>query len=144
MSRDLIKLEMFITMVVVWISSDRRQIRLASAGHLASMLQKAGGEVVQIDGVGMPLGIFHDSTYSSQVRDFGSGDRLLLYTDGIIEANAADGSMFEIDGVRACLEGSQGLSSRETVDKLLEQVAAFSDNEALSDDRTVLLVSRTK
>jgi len=144
MCRDLIKLEIFVTMVCTWISPDRSQIRLASAGHLPSMLQKAGGEIVPIDGEGAPVGVFGDSTYSSRSTEFTVGDRLLLYTDGIIEANATDGSMFGIAGVNDFLSRSQCLSSRETVDKLLEEVAAFSDNELLSDDRTVLLVSRTK
>ncbi|MEI6070844.1 MAG: SpoIIE family protein phosphatase [Verrucomicrobiae bacterium] len=143
MSRDLIKLEMFITMVCAWISPDRKRIRLASAGHLASLLQKANGEVVLIEGTGMPLGIFHDNAYASQSTAFAPGDRLLLYTDGIIEASAADNSQFEIERVKSCLSASQGLSSRETIDRLLADVAAFSGNEVPTDDRTLILVSRT-
>ncbi|MFZ4775775.1 MAG: SpoIIE family protein phosphatase [Terrimicrobiaceae bacterium] len=145
MSRDLIKLEMFITMVCAWISPDRTQVRLASAGHLASMLQRASdGGIVLIDGAGMPLGIFQDSEYASQSVALAAGDRLMLYTDGIIEATAEDETMFEMERVTACLARSQALSSRATVDLLLDEVAAFSGNEAPSDDRTILLVSRTK
>ncbi len=145
MSRDLIKLEMFITMVCAWISPDRTQIRLASAGHLASMLQRASdGGIVLIDGAGMPLGIFQDSEYASQSVALAAGDRLMLYTDGIIEATAEDETMFELERVKDCLARSQALSSRATVDLLLDEVAAFSGNEAPSDDRTILLVSRTK
>lgn len=145
MSHDLIKLEMFITMVCAWISPDRTQIRLASAGHLASILQRAAdGSVLLIDGAGMPLGIFQDSEYASQSVTLSAGDRLLLYTDGIIEATAEDDSMFEMDRVKSCLANSQALSSRATVDRLLDEVAAFAGDEAPSDDRTVMLVSRTK
>jgi anti-sigma regulatory factor (Ser/Thr protein kinase) len=144
MSRDLIKLEMFITMVCAWISPDRSQIRHASAGHLASLLQKSGGEILQIDGAGMPVGIFHDNLYSSHSTPFLPGDRLLLYTDGIVEAAAADHSMFELEGVKSCLLRSRPLSSRETIDKLLNEVALFSGNETPSDDRTLVLISRTQ
>ena len=143
MIRDLIKLEMFITMTCVWISPDRSQIRHASAGHLASLLQKSEGEILQIDGAGMPVGIFHDSVYASYSTPFLPGDRLLLYTDGIVEASAADGSMFELEGVKGCLARSRPLSSRGTIDKMLNEVALFSGKEAPSDDRTAVLISRT-
>lgn len=143
MSRDLIKLEMFITMVCAWISPDRSQIRHASAGHLASLLQKSDGEILQIEGAGMPVGIFHDSVYASHSTPFLPGDRLMLYTDGIVEASAADDSMFELEGVKDCLMRTRPLPSRETIDKLLNEVALFSGNETPSDDRTVVLISRT-
>ena len=143
MIRDLIKLEMFITMTCVWISPDRSQIRHASAGHLASLLQKSEGEILQIDGAGMPVGIFHDSVYASYSTPFLPGDRLLLYTDGIVEASAADGSMFELEGVKGCLARSRPLSSRGTIDKMLNEVALFSGKEAPSDDRPAVLISRT-
>ena len=144
MSQDLIKLEMFITMVCIWISPERDKILHASAGHLASILQKSGGEILQIDGTGIPLGIFHDSVYSSQSTPFGPRDRILLYTDGIIEATAADDSMFEIAGVQASLKDSALLSSRASVDRLLDDVAAFLGKEAAADDRTLVLISRTE
>jgi len=142
MSRDLIKLEMFITMVCVWISPDRDKILLASAGHLASILQKADGQILQIDGAGIPVGIFHDSAYFSHATPFGAKDRILLYTDGIIEATAEDDSMFEIGRLKSSLETSLALSSRETVDHLLDDVAAFAGRETSSDDRTLILISR--
>jgi sigma-B regulation protein RsbU (phosphoserine phosphatase) len=144
MSRDLIKLEMFITMVCVWIPPDRHQIRTASAGHLASIVQEADGTISQIDGTGIPVGIFHDSEYSSHSTPFAPGARLLLYTDGIIEASAPDDTMFELEGVKACLARTRPLCARESVEKLLDEVSAFSNNQAPSDDRTVILLSRTQ
>lgn len=144
MSRDLIKLEMFITMVCVWIPPDRHHVRTASAGHLASIVQDADGTISQIDGTGIPVGIFHDSGYSSHTTPFASGARLLLYTDGIIEASAPDDTMFEMEGVKACLARTRPLCARESVEKLLDEVSSFSNNQAPSDDRTVILLSRTQ
>ena len=144
MSRDLIKLEMFITMVCIRVSPQQDKILLASAGHLASILQKSNGEILQIDGTGVPVGIFHDSPYVSQAAPFGLHDRILLYTDGIIEATATDGSMFEIEGVQASLKISSALSARATVDRLLDDVTAFLGKEEAADDRTLVLISRTQ
>ena len=143
MSNDLIKLEMFITMVCVWISADRGQVLTASAGHLSAMLQKEGGTINEIEGTGIPVGIFNESVYVSERTAFEPGDRILLYTDGIIEATDGE-TMFEIEGVKLALSQSASLSSRDTVDKLLNEVALFSGERAPSDDRTIILITRTK
>ncbi len=136
-------MESLITMACAWISPDRNQVQHASAGHLPCLLQKTDGAIVQIDGAGMPLGIFHDSAYASHSIGFHPGERFLLYTDGIVEAAAGDGSMFELEGLKSCLAGSKTLRSRPTIDHLLNEVAIFSGNETPSDDRTAVLISQT-
>ena len=143
MCNDLIKLEMFITIVCTWISADRSRIQSSSAGHLSVMLQKADGSIVEIPGKGIPVGIFRGTAYSSEGVDFESSDRLLLYTDGNIEATNQDDDMFEVERVKSCLAGSRTFSSRETVDQLLREVALFSGDRPPSDDRTIIIVTRT-
>jgi sigma-B regulation protein RsbU (phosphoserine phosphatase) len=88
------------------------------------------------------LGIFHDSSYTSQETPFGVGDRILLYTDGIIEATGADDTLFEVDRLKSSLGASRSLSSKATVDNLLNDVAAFAGKETPADDRTLILISR--
>lgn len=144
MCKDLIKLEMFITIVCAWVSADRSEVRTISAGHLSLLLQRAAGDIVEIEGKGVPVGIFPDVIYSSETTVFEPGDRLLLYTDGIIEAVGDDETMFEIERVKEVLKNSRLLSSRETVDQLLYEVARFSGDRPPSDDRTIVLLSRTQ
>ena len=129
-------------MVCIWIPPGRDKILHASAGHLSNILQKAAGEILPIDGAGVPLGIFHDSSYTSQETPFGVGDRILLYTDGIIEATGADDTLFEVDRLKSSLGASRSLSSKATVDNLLNDVAAFAGKETPADDRTLILISR--
>ena len=143
MCEDLIKLEMFITIVCTWISADRSRIQSASAGHLSVMLQKTGGGIVEIEGKGIPVGIFPGTAYTSEGIAFEPSDRLLLYTDGFIEATNDKDDMFEVERVQECLVRSRSLSSQETVDQLLNEVALFSGDRPPSDDRTVILVTRT-
>ena len=143
MCDDLIKLEMFITIVCTRISADRSRVQSASAGHLSVMLQKADGGIVEIEGKGIPVGIFPGTAYSSEEIAFEPSDRLLLYTDGFIEATNDKDDMFEIERVQECLARSRALSARETVDQLLNEVALFSGDRPPSDDRTIILVTRT-
>jgi serine phosphatase RsbU (regulator of sigma subunit)/anti-sigma regulatory factor (Ser/Thr protein kinase) len=144
MCRDLIKLEMFITIVCAWVSADRSEVRTASAGHLSLLSQKADGGMVELEGQGMPVGIFPDATYRVESTPLAPGERLLLYTDGIVEATGDDDSLFEIERVKESLTASQKLTARETVDNLLREVSLFSGSRPPSDDRTMILVSRTQ
>lgn len=145
MSKDLINLEMFITMVCAWISPDRTQVRIASAGHLAGLMQSKSHpeKITEIEGAGMPLGIFHDTKYLSKTIGFDIGDRLLLYTDGIVEASIPDGPMFEVERVNQELLRNTQANSKDTLEALLEAVNTFTKGMSPSDDRTALLIART-
>ena len=89
------------------------------------------------------MGIFPGIAYTSEGVAFEPSDRLLLYTDGFIEATNDKDDMFEIERVQKCLARSRALSARETVDQLLNEVALFSGDRPPSDDRTIILVTRT-
>jgi len=142
MSKDLIKLEIFITMVCTWISPDRKKILNSSAGHLAALHQRANGKITQLEGTGIPIGIFHNTVYESAPGVFKEGERLLVFTDGVTEAVGQNGTMFELQRVKQCLTKSRGLPSREAVRKLLDDVSAFTGDEKPFDDRTLILISR--
>jgi serine phosphatase RsbU (regulator of sigma subunit) len=144
MGRDLIKLEMFITMVCAWIPADRSEIRHASAGHHSLILQKENGKISEINGTGIPVGVFRENSYTTESMSFAPGERILFYTDGITESTGDNDAMFELPRVQNCLERTRHLSSRETVNTLLDEVASFSGERPPSDDRTILLVSRLK
>lgn len=143
MSADLAQLEMFITVACLWISPGRDTIRHASAGHLRPQIFHASGEVAELLDGGVPVGIFAGSTYTSEEAAFTPRTRLLLYTDGLVEACAPDGSFFGDDGVRTSLQRSGGATSRAALVRLLEDVTAFTGDNAASDDRTAILVART-
>ncbi len=145
MSDDLIHLEMFITMVCVKISPDHDRITLSSAGHLAAIVQRKSPDktMEDIDAAGLPIGVFPDSDYASETFAFHRGDRILLYTDGIVEAENHAGKMFDYDRVKFALSEKNLVSSKDALEELLEQVNIFTGGAAPSDDRTAILISRT-
>lgn len=145
MCPDLIKLEMFITMACVWISPQRDSLRHACAGHLLPLLQKSESpeHIDEVPGGGMPLGIFADSQYLPEVCELKPGDRVLLYTDGIVEAGDPSGALFDVDRVKQALRRSFSGCSQPSLNALLAEVEEFTDGAPPSDDRTALLISRT-
>jgi serine phosphatase RsbU (regulator of sigma subunit) len=146
MCPDLIKLEMFITMGCVWISPQRDCLRHACAGHLLPLLQKAddANDIREVPGGGMPIGIFADGRYVPESAQLKPGDRVLLYTDGLIEASDPANSLFEVSRVRDSLACTFARGSQASLNALLGAVEEFTTGAAPSDDRTALLISRTR
>lgn len=145
MSDDLIHLEMFITMVCIKISPDHQTIQLASAGHLPAIVQRNNPQryIDDIDASGLPIGVFPDSLYDSVSFSLYPGDRILLYTDGIVEASDPDGQMFDYDLIKVALSRKNFTSSKDALEELLEQVTIFTHAAPPSDDRTAILISRS-
>lgn len=88
--------EHFVTAVYVFVDLDKSVLRYAGAGHpplLIATLTKQNSrnsESREFEANGLMLGLFPDATYSALELPLGAGDRILLYTDGILEAmNAA-------------------------------------------------------
>ncbi len=145
MCPDLIQLEMFITMGCVWISPQRDRLCHACAGHLLPLFQKADNakEIGEVLGGGMPIGIFPDGRYHPETVQLKPGDRVLLYTDGIVEACDPDTLFFDISRVRESLGRSFSSNSQTSLNCLLSEVEEFTSGAPPSDDRTALLISRT-
>ncbi len=75
----------FVTAAYVYLDAERGELCYAAAGH-PPMLLLRDGQVCSIEENGLVLGVFSSAAYSSTKQSLVKGDRLLLYTDGVIEA----------------------------------------------------------
>lgn len=73
---------------------------------------------------------------------FESGDTLLLYTDGLSEAQSPDEQEFGVGRLVDALRESQGRSARDRVDFLRRKVKLFTRGSPQADDLTIMLVNR--
>jgi stage II sporulation SpoE-like protein/GAF domain-containing protein len=82
----------FATAILVHLrfAGDHVDLTLASAGHPAALLTRAGGETVQLGRRGALLGVFADAEIEETSAVLGPGDSLALYTDGLLEAHAPE------------------------------------------------------
>jgi sigma-B regulation protein RsbU (phosphoserine phosphatase) len=62
------------------------------------------------------------------------GDRIYLYTDGVIEARNASNVMLDPEGLEAIVAGSGALSLSETLDHIIDEAGRFRDSKPLEDD----------
>lgn len=117
------------------------EIELCNAGHLPPLLVSDGG-VTPLGATGLPIGMFSASSFQSVTVRSTPGDVLLLYTDGLIEAENADGVDYGTDRLSA-LARSAPRTPRALIDACVRDVVAFRGAPRLADDLTLLAVSRS-
>ena len=116
------------------------RLRLTSAGHNPTYLLHANGTLTKLDRGGLMVGAFPGLAYEEDDVVLDPGDRLILYSDGVTEAEDATTAQFEETRLEACLTAAGGLSPDELVERVIEHVRAFAGGHAQADDITVLVV----
>ncbi len=111
-----------------------------NAGHNPPIHEREDGSVARLDEGGPVLGEFPGTRYEQGAADFGSGDRLLLFTDGVSEARGADGEEFGEERLLGLLSVHKGVGAFELRRTLLQAVHEFSARP-FHDDATLLLLT---
>ncbi|QNI34834.1 SpoIIE family protein phosphatase [Alloacidobacterium dinghuense] len=126
----------FVTAAYVHLDAHTGKLSYAAAAHLP-MLVLREGKVASVEENGLMLALFSSATYTSTTQQLKDGDRLLLYTDGIVEAESASTEQFGHERLCELLQESAKLTPDETVDLILARINAWSPSQ--DDDRTVLV-----
>jgi sigma-B regulation protein RsbU (phosphoserine phosphatase) len=116
----------------------------ASAGHCPPYLLVAGGDgqTLKLTRTGMPLGIFEDETWGQSTAQVAPGDVLVLYTDGITEAQNRRGTCLGVDRFLETTRSHLGLPVQAIVDAILSDVHAFVGDTPQSDDIALGIIAR--
>jgi sigma-B regulation protein RsbU (phosphoserine phosphatase) len=81
-----------------------------------------------------------DLYLSDEVVDLKAGDRLVFYTDGLVDAMTADGRSFELDGLRTALQPGDSLAPDVLCSTVFDTVYAHQEGAEQFDDMTMLVV----
>jgi sigma-B regulation protein RsbU (phosphoserine phosphatase) len=134
---------MFVTMTCLVVRGDK--VTCANAGHDTTLrVGPSGAPQAVFPSSGTVLGLFAGQEYTDETLELGAGESLVLYTDGVTEANDADGALFGEERLQACFAGGAGRTAAETVDLLLREVRAFAGGAPQSDDITILALRRSE
>jgi sigma-B regulation protein RsbU (phosphoserine phosphatase) len=133
---------MFVTMGCGYLDVGTGLLRYASAGHDPPLLLEVGGKVEPLRLTNGPaLGVESLAEYPLIERYIAPGDTLVLFTDGVTEAAAADASLFGLERLSALLrDRSAGDDPAVLVRGIVEAVSAHAASFHASDDLTVLAV----
>ena len=122
--------------------ADRLSVRLASAGHPAAVLVRAGGAVCFASGGGLPLGMFGDAEMRTEHVALRAGDTLVLYSDGVTERRAADGSFYGTARLAGALTRSLGHPAASIVRTMEDDLFSFSEGTPGHHDDVAIVAVR--
>jgi len=145
-NRTLVELlgQNYVTAVCVRIDSPTDTMTLSLAGHPPALVRRSfAADVTVISARSIPLGISAETTYTDIVEVFEPGDTLVLYTDGVTEAAAPDGTFFGMAELVRELRRWRGGSVDGLTDRLRRQLERHTGNGSLEDDLTILAVQAT-
>jgi serine phosphatase RsbU (regulator of sigma subunit) len=113
-----------------------------NAGQNPPLLKRANGSIERLGGTGIALGMFEGSTYEAVDTTVAPGDLLVLYSDGITEAENPAGQPFEESGLERFLAARGGDPPAMLAPAILQAVEAHARASRFGDDLTVLILKR--
>ncbi len=142
--RELDRAGMFITAQLAFCDVGRKEIRVAGAGHPPLLLAGDQGDVRETASGGPPIGILEASAFPEDVVVW-KNSRLLMFTDGLIEARDPVGGLLGLEAAKGELAAAArgGLSGGETRDALSSLLVRFEKGTAPADDTAFIVMVTT-
>jgi len=136
----------FVTAAYLYADLESGKASYASAGHPPLLWWRAvEGRVCEVRSNGMMMGHFPEARYASVELQVGPGDRLILYTDGIVEAMNTSGDFFGSERFAEAIASRRELPAESLVDSLLGHVSQWAGHkpgrDGFADDLTLLVMS---
>jgi phosphoserine phosphatase RsbU/P len=138
-----IKTGMFVALLYAVINAESRTVTLCSAGqtqpiHWSS--ETGESRLIETKGDTFPLGIIEDAEYEETRLDLAPGDKVVLYTDGIVEAMNEQDEIFGFDRLLEVVQGESSLTADLLLKRILYKVNEFSAGAAQHDDLTIIVL----
>ncbi len=136
-------LDRFITIVLVLLDFNSNEATIVNAGHLPPVVRRqAGAEALSTDQSGLPAGIMEDTEYEEFSIPIHPGDVLVLYTDGVNEAQDRDGQLFGNNRVISHLDEKVWESASDFGNSLIAGVRQHLDGSKQEDDVCLVCLRR--
>ena len=131
----------FVSMIAVGVDPQTRAIRWANAGHVPGyVIDRAGRVKTELGSTGMVLGLFPDAEFGVEHGPaLERGDVLVLFTDGVTEAEAPDGTMCAAEWALDVVRAHAHRNSADILEAVCDAVRLLADGSAQHDDVTAIV-----
>ena len=117
-------------------------VRYANAGHNPALLVRGSGQSEWLGSTGVPLGLLPDASYQLAEVDMAPSDLVVLYTDGITEANNAANEEYGGHRLESICQRNRAAPLPVLQAVLERDLDAFVRGVPFADDRTIVLLRR--
>ncbi|MBW2488825.1 MAG: SpoIIE family protein phosphatase [Deltaproteobacteria bacterium] len=138
---------MFVALIFAVLNSATRKLTLCNAGQTQPIhysAETAQARLVVTEGDTFPLGIMEKARYRETELQLAPGDRLLFYTDGIVEAMNAKKKIFGFRRLLDAVQQSNDMDAESLLKEIISRVNAFVGHAAQHDDLTMIIIGVDK
>ncbi len=136
--------ENFATLFVGIIDPRTNEVRFINAGHNPPIVVRADGSHEHLEASGIMIGAFPFDGWQEECIVLGPGESVVVFTDGVTEAEKVDGSQFGEELLESVLTQGRGLEASQMCERIMEEIRRFVLEAPQSDDITMLIVQRKK
>jgi DNA-binding NarL/FixJ family response regulator len=135
---------MYVTVFFGVLEPDTGRLRYVNAGHNPPLLlsRLKGKPVDRLGTTGMALGMEEGGAWQQKIARLAAGDLLLLYTDGVTEAQKRGGAFFGEQRLLDVLRRNKERSAREVLENVLDEVDTFTGGVKRQDDIALVVMAR--
>ena len=134
--------DQFLTASYLYIDLESKKLVLADAGHLPLLIwRKAEQKLLHLKPKGMLMGWMADINFPVLEMDFQIGDRMIMYTDGIVEAHSPQEEQFNEERFVDLIREGQDIEPAELVQKVVDSLTTWvNSDEGFEDDITITVI----
>jgi phosphoserine phosphatase RsbU/P len=130
----------FTTAFLAQYDAARRTFEYINAGHNNPIVRRSSGQIERLDAGGLPFGILPDATYEAASVTLAPGDWLIVFTDGLVEAENARQEEYGEVRIMTVLNNGVSLSPAELLKRLMFELDVFVGSTPQHDDVTCMLL----
>jgi serine phosphatase RsbU (regulator of sigma subunit) len=142
-----IKSGMFVALLYAVHDAEDGSVSLCSAGQTQPLLlsaKTAEANLVETVGDTFPLGILDEANYEETQLKMEPGDKVVYYTDGIVEAMNKNEDMYGFERLHEVVKSSQAETAEALMNDIISSVSDFTGAAPQHDDLTIIVVSANK
>lgn len=130
----------FTTAFLAEFDASRRALTFINAGHNAPILRRSSGVIERLEKGGLPLGIDANAAYESGAVSMQSGDWLVIFTDGVVEAVNQRGTEYGEQQLLNVLQAGTSATPEELLHRVMSDLDTFVGETPQHDDITCMLI----
>jgi len=138
------RFDCFFSIVYATLNIETGRFLYSNAGHMPPLILRSSGHLEMLESHGTPVGIGLGAAFGQEEKQLHAGDRLILYTDGLIENFGTNGERKGKDRFHAFMEEFHLLPARSLVNSLFEHANRQRGGSAPSDDMSLIAIEFTK
>jgi sigma-B regulation protein RsbU (phosphoserine phosphatase) len=134
------RFDSYFTISYATIDAAKGQLAYSNAGHPPPILQHADGNLEFLNYHGPVIGLGSGAVFSQEERKLLPGDKLILYTDGILDHQNPSGEMFGKNRLIRTLQQCNDAPLQQAMQLIKNSLYKFSNSENSDDDITLMMI----